>query len=60
MKFFVISSFVLLTLVNNARAVWEDLINDSLTDYKTFETYWEYLYPWGQGNLKIIISFFNT
>jgi len=50
MKFFVFSSFVLLTLVNNARAVWEDLINDSLTDYKTFETYWEYLYPWGQDH----------
>jgi len=50
MKFFAISSIVLLALVNNTRAEWETLISDSLKDYKTFETYWNYLYPWGSDH----------
>jgi len=51
MKFFAISSIVLLSLINNVSAVWETVIQDSLTDYTTFEKYWDYLYPWGSGKL---------
>ena len=29
---------------------WEDVISNSLTDYETFEKYWEYLYPWGSDH----------
>jgi hypothetical protein len=50
MKFFAISSIVLLSLINNVSAVWETVIQDSLTDYTTFEKYWDYLYPWGSDH----------
>jgi len=49
MKLFEIFTIFLLTLVNYSFAVWETLINNSLTDYQTFEKYWNYLYPWGSG-----------
>ena len=29
---------------------WEDIITNSLTDYNTFEKFWEYLYPWGSDH----------
>lgn len=49
MKFFAIFTIFLLTFVNYSLAEWETLISDSLSDYNTFEKYWEYLYPWGSG-----------
>jgi len=50
MKFFAIFTVFLLTIVNYSFAEWETLINNSLTDYNTFEKYWEYLYPWGSDH----------
>jgi len=49
MKFFAIITFFLLTLIKYSFAVWETLISNSLTDYETFEKYWNYKYPWGSG-----------
>jgi len=50
MKFFTISSVVLITLAKYVCAEWETLIDNSLTDYSTFEKYWDYLYPWGSDH----------
>jgi len=49
---YAITSLLFLTIFKNTKAYWETILSDSLTDYQTFEKYWDYLYPWGSGKLK--------
>lgn len=42
--------FLTILLIQNSLAAWEHVISNSLTDYTTFEKYWNYLYPWGSDH----------
>ncbi|KAG4100503.1 family 16 glycoside hydrolase [Neocallimastix lanati (nom. inval.)] len=47
---YAITSLLFLTIFKNTKAYWETILSDSLTDYQTFEKYWDYLYPWGSDH----------
>ena len=41
---------ILILSIEFSHQEFETLLSGSLSDYKTFEKYWNYLYPWGSDH----------